>query len=47
MSFITFTLNETFCQHNMKIVRLKKNTKKGHKMQRRHPAVLDEKNMYV
>lgn len=43
---MTFTLNETFCQHNMKIVRLKKNTK-GHKMQRRHPAVLDEKNMYV
>lgn len=24
MSFMTFTLNETFCQHNMKIVRLKK-----------------------
>lgn len=45
---MTFTLNETFCQHNIIIVRLKKkNTKKGHKMQRRHPAVLDEKNMYV
>lgn len=25
MSFMTFTLKETFCQHNMKIVRLKKN----------------------
>ena len=44
---MTFTLNETFCQHNMKIVRLKKKYKEGPKMQRRHPAVLDEKNMYV
>lgn len=44
---MTFTLKETFCQHNMKIVRSKKNTKKGHKMQRRHPTALNEKNMYV
>ena len=41
--FITFTLNETFCQHNMKIVRLKKKYKEGPQNAKEAPCSIGRK----
>lgn len=43
MSFMTFTLNETFCQHNMKIVRLKKKYKEGPQNAKEAPCSIGRK----